>query len=213
MKKILAALLFSLFSQIVFADGYAGIGIGLVEPCRTKYQPSFSGGDCISPNLDVHGLFGREINRYFAIEGTIDAAFSAGTAFDFIVDADNEENFFFDSSTTTDRWAMVNVGIHAFGFLPLSDSVRLFGGPSLAASIVNFDYDVKYFGNGEYNDYSSSSTEFGLSYGWAAGIDFGMTAGSFMRLQWQNWRSLDADIATGSEFNANALTFSWVGRF
>lgn len=211
MKKILAALLFSFFSHIAFAEDYAGIGIGLVEPCRTKYQPSFSGGDCISPNLDIHGLFGREINQYFAIEGTIDAAIGAGTVFDFIVDSSDEESFFYDPYVTTDRWAMVNFGVHAFGFLPLSSSVRLFGGPSLAASIVNFDYDVKYFGNGDSD--SHSSTEFGLNYGWAAGIDFGMTSGSFMRLQWQNWRSLDADIATGSEFNSNALTFSWVGRF
>ncbi|GGY87030.1 hypothetical protein GCM10011613_35280 [Cellvibrio zantedeschiae] len=211
MKKILAAVLFSLCSQIVLADGYAGIGIGLVEPCRTKYQPSFSGGDCISPNLDVHGFFGREINPYFAIEGSIDAAFSAGSAFDFIVDADNEDNFFFDSDYTSNRWAMANFGVHAFGFLPLSSSVRLFGGPSLAVSIVNFDYDVKYFGNGDSD--AHSSTEFGLNYGWAAGIDFGRTQSSFMRLQWQNWRSLDADIGTGSEFNSNALTFNWVGYF
>lgn len=211
-KNHLIFLLLWLASQ-AFAEDYVGIGIGLVEPCRTKYEPSFSGGDCISPNLDVHGLFGRQINKYFAIEGTIDAAFSAGTAFDFIVNASDEESFFYDPGVTTDRWAMVNFGVHAFGFLPLSESVRLFGGPSLAASIVNFDYDVKYFGNGETHGYSTSSTEFGLNYGWAGGIDFGMTSGSFMRLQWQNWRSLDADIATGSEFNSNALTFSWVGRF
>lgn len=213
MKKILVVFLFSLLSKMAYAEDYAGIGIGLVEPCRTKYQPSFSGGDCISPNLDVHGLFGHQINPYFALEGSIDAAFSAGSAFDFIVNASDEESFFYDPGVTTNRWAMVNIGVHAFGFLPLSSSVRLFGGPSLAASIVNFDYDVKYFGNGKYDNYSSSSTEFGLSYGWAAGIDFGRTAESFMRVQWQNWRSLDADIATGSEFNSNALTFNWVGRF
>ncbi|MFO1389770.1 hypothetical protein [Cellvibrio sp.] len=215
MKNFIAILLLSFLSDSLYANDYGGIGIGLVEACKTKYQPSFSGGDCISPDLDIHGFVGREASDYFTLEASIDAAISSGTAFDFIVDASSDTVDFNDAEVTSDRWGMVNFGVHALVTLPLSYSVRLFGGPSFGMSITSFDYDVKYFG--DENSSSQSSTNIGLNYGWKAGIDFGNLSGSFMRLQWQNWRGLDAsasgDKSGNKEFNSNALTVSWVGRF
>jgi hypothetical protein len=211
MKKIFAGLLLAFVAQAVLADGYGGVGVGLSEACRTKYDPSFAGGDCIEANLDFRGLVGNQINDYFSIEASLDASFDAGTMLDFILGKDDPDSFFYDTEITSNRWSIVSLGVHAFGYLPLTDSVRLFAGPSLAASMVNFDYDVKYFGDGNSNPHSA--TEFGLNYGWAAGIDFAKTQHGFMRVQWQNLRSLDANVAYHGEFNNNTLTFNWVGYF
>ncbi len=211
MKKIFTGLCFLLIAPALWADTYGGFGIGLTEACRTKYQPSFSGGDCISPNLDFRGLVGNQINDYFSLEGSLDVAVDPGTILEFMIGSDDEESFFYDSSVTSNRWMIATFGVHAFGHLPLSNSVSLFAGPSLGGSIVNFDYDVTYFGNGDYD--SHSATEFGINYGWAAGIDFFKNDSSFVRLQWQNWRSLDANVAYDGEFNSNSLTLNWITYF
>jgi hypothetical protein len=211
MKKILMCLLLVLCVQKVAADNYGGVGVGLSEACRTKYEPSFSGGDCIAPNLDFRGIIGNQVNEYFSIEASLDAAIDTGTALEFVLGRDDPNSFFYDPEVTTNRWSILTLGVHAFGYLPLSDNFRLFAGPSLAGSIVNFDYDVTYFGN-PYSS-SNSSTEFGLNYGWAAGIDFLNNRNGFVRVQWQNWRSMDANLPERSEFNTNTLTLNWVGYF
>ncbi len=211
MKKIFSGLCFLLVAPALWADTYGGFGVGLTEACRTKYQPSFSGGDCISPNLDFRGLVGNQINDYFSLEGSLDVAVDPGTMLEFVMGSDDEESFFNDPSVTSNRWMIATFGVHAFGHLPLSNSVSLFAGPSLGGSIVNFDYDVTYFGNGDYD--SHSATEFGINYGWAAGVDFFKSDSSFVRLQWQNWRSLDADVAYDGEFNSNSLTLNWITYF
>jgi hypothetical protein len=211
MKKILAVLCFLLVTPSLWADNYGGFGIGLTEACRTKYQPSFSGGDCISPNLDFRGLVGKQVNEYFSFEGSVDVALDPGTMLDFIIGSNDDSSIFYNSNATSNRWAIVTVGAHALGHLPLTDSLSLFAGPNVAGSIVNFDYDVSYFGNGDYD--SHSATEFGINYGWAAGIDFFKSGEGFVRLQWQNQRSLNADIAYDGEFNSNSLTLNWIAHF
>jgi hypothetical protein len=211
MKKILAVLCFLLVTPSLWADSYGGFGIGLTEACRTKYQPSFSGGDCISPNLDFRGLVGNQVSEYWSLEGSLDVALNPGTMLDFVIGSNDDESFFYDRGVSSNRWAIVTFGVHALGHLPLTDSLSLFAGPSLAGSIVNFDYDVTYFGNGDSD--SHSATEFGINYGWAAGIDFFKSDQGFVRLQWQNWRSLDADVAYNGEFNSNSLTLNWITYF
>ncbi len=211
MKKLFAGLCFLFIAPALWADTYGGVGVGLTEACRTKYQPSFSGGDCISPNLDFRGVVGNQVNEYFSLEASLDAAIDPGTILETIIGTNDEESFFYDPEVTSNRWSIVTLGVHAFGHLPLSSSVSLFAGPSLAGSMVNFDYDVTYFGNGDY--YSHSATEFGLNYGWAAGVDFLKSSNGFVRLQWQNWRSLDANVAYDGEFNSNSVSLNWVAYF
>ena len=66
MNKILTGLFFYPVSAYVIAEGYSGAGIGYSEACRTRSSPSFSGGDCIGPNIDIRGLVGAELNNYFS---------------------------------------------------------------------------------------------------------------------------------------------------
>jgi hypothetical protein len=211
MKKIIAVIGFSLIAGSASADGYGGVGVGLSEACITKYQPSFAGGDCIDPNIDVRGLIGNQFSDYFAIEGSVDFSFDAGNIVDMVLGADDEDVFFYDPYVETNRWAILTLAVHPLVFLPITDSLRVFAGPSLGGSIVNFDYDVKYFGNS--NSQSNSSTEFGWNYGWTTGVDLFVAHNSGLRLQWQNWRSLDADVPTNNEFNSNTLTLNLVSYF
>lgn len=212
MNKIIALICLSLLSGVTAADGYGGGGIGLSEVCITKYQPSFAGGDCIDPNLNIRGFTGQKFNQFFAIEGSLDFSFDAGNIADMILGKDDQDSFFYDPEVETNRWAILTLAVHPLVFLPIANSFRLFAGPSLGGSIVNFDYDVKYFGN-SYSQ-SNSTTEFGWNYGWTGGVEFlDSVHNSALRLQWQNWRSLDADVPTNSEFNSNTLTLNVVSYF
>lgn len=217
MKYLLTALCFCLFSMGVSAQqGYGGVGIGYSEACLTKYEPGFSGGDCIEPNVDVRGLIGKQISDYFALEASLDVSFDPGHILEAGLDALVSEAsdgviYTTPDETTTNRWSITTLAVHAFAQLPIGDSVRLFAGPSLGGSLVSFDYDVAYFGNGD--SFERSSYQAGLNYGGALGIDMFVTGDGFVRLQWQNWRSLDADIAKDSEFNSNTLTVNFVSYF
>jgi hypothetical protein len=211
MKKTVIFLLIGVMASPAFAAGYIGLGIGLSEACRTQYQPSFAGGDCINANVDIHGLTGYQLNDYFSVEASLDVSFYAGHAINAVLSNDDEESFFVGSEVHNDRWSVSTLGLHAFAQLPVTRSVSLFAGPSLGGSMTSFDYDVKYFGNGDED--SQSATEFGLNYGWAVGIDFFSGDKSRTRVQWQNWRSLDADVAANGEFNSNTLTISFVSFF
>ena len=214
MFKKIVSLFFVFFTHVVFAKGYGGVGVGVSEACRTKYQPSFSGGDCISANMDIRGFIGSQWNDYFSIEGSIDFAFDAGNIADIVLGTNDEDSFFYGASNSnveTNRWSILTVGIHPLFHLPVTHSFSLFAGPSFGGSMVDFDYDVKYFGNNNWN--TSSSTEFGLNYGWTAGININDSDSGALRLQWQNWRSLDADVVENKEFNSNTLTLSLVSYF
>ena len=200
-----------LYAQVVFAEGYGGFGVGASEACRTKYQPGFSGGDCISANMDIHGFMGNHFNDYFSIEGSVDFSFDAGNIWDIVVGTSDEESFFYDPNVESNRWAIVTLAVHPLIHIPISSSFGLFAGPSLGGSMVDFDYDVKYFGNNYLN--STSATEFGLNYGWTAGVNINDSSSGAVRLQWQNWRSLDADIPENGEFNSNTFTINLVSYF
>jgi|GEM_PF-2786285 len=209
--KKCASLFLVFFAQIVFAESYGGVGIGVSEACRTKYQPSFSGGDCISANMDIHGFFGNQFSDYFSIEGTVDLAFDAGNIIDIALGSYNEDSFFYDPNIESNRWSILTMGVHPLIHFPIANSFSLFAGPSFGGSMVDFDYDVEYFGN-NYSS-STSTTEFGLNYGWTAGIDINKNESGALRLQWQNWRSLDADVVVNKEFNSNTLTLSMISYF
>jgi hypothetical protein len=199
------------FAQVVFAEAYGGVGVGASEACRTKYQPGFAGGDCISPNMTIRGIMGNNFNDYFSIEGSLDFSFDAGHLWDIVIGTNDEDSFFYDPNVENNRWAIATVAVHPLLRLPVSHTVSLFAGPSLGGSMVNFDYNVKYFGN-NYTS-STSSTEFGINYGWTAGINIDNSSSGALRLQWQNWRSLDADIADNGEFNSNTLTLNLISYF
>ncbi|MET0356058.1 MAG: hypothetical protein ABW044_04725, partial [Cellvibrio sp.] len=196
MTKFLAGFFLVVVAQIAFAEGYGGVGVGASAAC-TNSQPGFSGGDCISPNMTIHGLVGNEFNEYFSIEGTVDFSFDAGNIADIILGRDDETSFFYDPTVDTNRWSILTLAVHPLVHIPLSYSSSFFAGPSLGGSMVDFDYDVKYFGNEYQSD--RSTTTFGLNYGWTAGFDVNKTASGTIRLQWQNWRSLDADVAVNKE--------------
>jgi hypothetical protein len=196
-------------------ENYGGIGIGYSEACRTKYAPGFAGGDCITPNADIHSMLGKQINDYFALEGSFDVSFDGGDLINgvlnlFASDATDQE-FYYQSETRTGRWMITTLAVHAFAELPVTNNIRLFAGPSLGGSIVNFDYDVPYFGNDSYDQ--KSATEFGMNYGWAAGVDLISADDHFVRFQWQNWRSLDANVAVNGKFNSNTFTITMGGYF
>jgi hypothetical protein len=220
MKNLLTALCFCLFLTNQFTaiaeENYGGAGIGYSEACRTKYEPGFSGGDCIDPNINVRGLVGKQISDYFAVEASLDVSFDPGhileEGLDAVVSGASDGAIHTDSDQiSTNRWSITTLAIHAFAQLPLGDSVRLFAGPSLGGSLVDFDYDVAYFGDG--NSYDRSSYQAGLNYGGALGVDMFVDSDSFVRLQWQNWRSLDSSIAKDSEFNSNTFTVNLISYF
>jgi hypothetical protein len=213
MKKILASLLILFVAQVVFAESYGGVGVGASEACRTKYEASFFGGDCISPNIDFHGLIGNQVNEYFSIEGSVDFSFDAGNLVEIILGGDKEDSFFYDSDVESNRWSILTLAVHPLVHLPISNSFSIFAGPSFGGSMVNFDYDVKYFGNDSLSQNSHSATEFGLNYGWTAGVNIKNSSSSAIRLQWQNWRSLDADVSANPEFNSNTFTVSMISYF
>ena len=96
MKKLFAGLCFLFIAPALWADTYGGVGVGLTEACRTKYQPSFSGGDCISPNLDFRGLVGKQVNEYFSLEGSLDIAIDPGTTLEVVLGSRDEDSFFYD---------------------------------------------------------------------------------------------------------------------
>ncbi len=211
MIKIIASFFILFVAQHVFAEGYGGVGVGASEACRTKYQPGFSGGDCISPNMDIHGLIGNQFNEYFSIEGTVDFSFDAGNIVDIVIGRRDEESFFYDPNVESNRWSILTLAVHPLVHLPISHSVSVFAGPSFGGSMVDFDYDVKYFGNESL--FSHSATEFGWNYGWTAGVDINKSSTGAIRLQWQNWRSLDADVSANREFNSNTFTVSMISYF
>lgn len=211
MNKILAGLCLILIVNFALADGYGGVGAGLSEACRTKYQPSFSGGDCINPNLTIRGLVGHEFNEYLAIEGSVDFSFDAGNVADVILGRNDQNSFFYDPVVESKRWAILTLAMHPLILLPVTDSFRLFAGPSVGCSIVDFDYNVKYFGD-SYSK-STSTTEFGFNYGWTAGAELFSSRNSALRLQWQNWRSLDAKVAVDGQFNSNTVTLNLINYF
>jgi hypothetical protein len=204
-----------LVAQNVLADSFGGVGIGYSEACRTKYQPSFAGGDCIEPNVALHGLIGREVNKYFSVESSVDVSFDGGHITNAILNAilsdSTNDAISIDDTLETNRWSVVTFGVAAFAHIPLSNSLRLFAGPTLGGSMVDIDYDVKYFGNHNFSEHSA--TEFGLNYGYAAGAEFYLSQRSVMRMQWQNWRSLDANVAVNGVFNSNTLTFNYITYF
>lgn len=214
MNKILAGLFFYLVSAYVIAEGYSGAGIGYSEACRTRSSPGFSGGDCIDPNIDIRGLVGAELNDYFSVEASLDGSFDGGDLINGFLNevlSDSNTELYVDDYSETNHWSIITLAASAFVHLPITDSVRLFAGPSVGGSLVSFDYDVKYFGNTE--SLSRSATESGLNYGWAAGIDVMRNRSGFMRLQWQNWHSLDADVAMNGEFNTNTFTLNMISYF
>ena len=211
MNKILISLCLLFIVNLALADAYGGAGIGLSEACRTKYQPSFASGDCINPNLNIRGLIGHEFNKYFAIEGSVDFSFDAGNVADVVLGKNDEDSFFYDPEVEGKRWAILTLAIHPLVFLPITDSFRLFAGPSFGGSMVDFDYNVKYFGD-NYSK-SASTTEFGFNYGWTAGAELFSSRDSVLRFQWQNWRSLDAKVAVDGQFNSNTLTLNLINYF
>lgn len=216
LKNASIVLFLSVVCSTALADGYSGFGIGYSEACRTLAKPEFAGGDCIKANVDVHGFVGHKLSEYFMVEGSLDLSFDGGHVVDAALEtllSDDEGNSFYtgDDSYETNRWSVTTLAVAAFGRLPLGDSAALFAGPTFGGSIVNFDYDVEYFGNGD--AYQGSATDTGFNYGWAAGLDLGSTSGGGLRLQWQNWRSLDTNVAENRTFNLNTFTLSFIANY
>ena len=141
----------------------------------------------------------------------MDFSFDAGNLADIVLGKNDEDSFFYDPTLETNRWSILTLAVQPLIHLPFNYSSSFFVGPSLGGSMVDFDYDVKYFGN-EYQS-EHSSTAFGLNYGWTAGLDINKNARGAIRLQWQSWRSLDADVAVNSEFDSNTFTVSMISYF
>lgn len=214
MKNTLALFCLLMASIGCYADGYAGLGLGYTEACRTPSEPSFSGGDCIEPNFALRGILGYEFNEYFSIESTLDAAFDGGHVINFFLDAissNNSNEVIIVDGQYTNRWSITSLGAGAYLHLPLSHSFRLFAGPTVGASIVSIDYDVKYFGNGDSR--GGAATEAGLNHGWSAGAEYFSDRNNVVRLQWQNMRSLDADSVNNKKFNTNTFTVNFISYF
>jgi hypothetical protein len=221
MKQLIAGALLLASAVSASAANYAGLGLGYSEACRTKYSPGFAGGDCIKANVALHGFMGHELSNYFSLEASLASSFDAGHIGDAVLDvilaeATGDESFYYDdqaadSDATTDRWSITTLSVSAFVWLPLGDELRLFAGPSVGGSYTDIDYDVAYIGNP--NSYERSESEFGLNYGGALGMEFSIGVDTTLRLQWQNWRSLDTNSAVNGEFNSNTFTVNIVGYF
>jgi hypothetical protein len=221
MRKLIVGALLLASATFASAANYGGLGLGYSEACRTKYSPGFAGGDCIKANVALHGFMGHELSNYFSLEASLDTSFDAGHIADLALDAilanaTGDESFYYDNEsldreTKTHRWSVSTVSASAFFWLPLGEELRLFAGPSVGGSYTDIDYDVTYIGNP--NSYEGSESEFGLNYGGALGVEFSVGLDTTLRLQWQNWRSLDTNSAVNGEFNSNTFTVNIVGYF
>jgi hypothetical protein len=185
------------------AEEYMGGGYGLGEACSTLYQPSFSGGERNDPELLLRGFIGNRFNNYFAVEGVLEGMTSPWKFFGL----DYKEAM---------RISAFTLGGNVFFSLPLSHRSRLFAGPSVGGSLVYVSWDTEEEYNSETQQQettTNSDAEFSWNYGWSAGIEFVKFDDSVVRLQWQNWRSLDSEVAFGGEVNTNYLSINFFSRF
>lgn len=212
----LAAAVVGVGSVPAFAENYGGVGIGYSEACRTNYQASFAGGDCIQPNLDVRGTYGWKPNEFFSLDANLDLAFGAGHIGNAILyaifnDGSDTDTYGDYDNVETNRYTIGTFSINALGYLPVTSGFRFFAGPTLAGSFANFDYDVKYFGNSA--AYDNSTTTWSGNYGFAAGFDVMGDGSNFVRVQWQNLRHLKAEVDENRVFSTNTLSINFFSAF
>ena len=203
MKKLIPAMMVGLCSQPLLALEYTGGGFGLGEACNTKYDPSFSQDDCRNPGMILRGFAGNRFSDYFSAEISAEGLISPWKLFGL-------------SDIEAEQVSAFTVGGHAFLNLPITQASRLFLGPSVGASIVYTSWDT----GSEYNATTQTQEtvtmddyDFSWNYGCAAGIEFMTEENNVVRLQWQNWRALESEIAYGGEVHANYLTINFISRF
>ena len=206
--KLFFAILVSIFSTTnAFADNYIIGGAGVAETCAVDDVNTSTNDvigesdDCSNPTLLLRGALGKEINRYLFIEGSADA----------LVHSVIPRRY---SHSTKDKVSVLTIGVSAFATLPITDSFRFFVGPSLGVSMSRVSINTTVWENNSNEETGgSNNTNFGTNYGWAAGVDIGTLDDGIVRLQWQNWRSIDSDIAFGGEFDTNALSLNYIVRY
>ena len=214
MKKFTFIFVLVIVSSRSLADNYTGAGIGISEACKSLYKPSFSGGDCIHRDMAIRGFVGTDLSDYFAVEGNLDFAFDAGnaaeTVFNMILSNSTDGSLNYnnqDAYQTTGRWSVFNFGVNFLGKLPVTRDFVLFAGPSVGIAYTEVDTGVKYFDN-QNSVFAKTTYGFGTNYGLTLGFDFFTSRDSAIRLQWQNFRSLDSNAAGSGHFNSNTLTIN-----
>ncbi|RYZ95432.1 MAG: hypothetical protein EOO68_18555 [Moraxellaceae bacterium] len=179
------------------ADQYIIGGAGAGETCAVNMQSD----NCSEPSLLLRGVLGNEINPYLRVEGSADALVNSIIPREY-------------SHSKEDKVSVLTLGLSAFATLPLSNSLRLFVGPSVGASAARISVHTDVWDNNESGrNARQNNTDFGVNYGWSAGIDVGTFSNGVVRLQWQNWRSLDSNGAYAGEFDANYLSINFIAPY
>jgi opacity protein-like surface antigen len=181
----------------VYADDYIIGGIGAGETCAEKNESD----NCSDSSLLLRGVLGREINNYFAVEGSLDTLVNSVVARRY-------------SHSTEDKVSALTVGISGFATLPITESFRLFVGPSLGVSLARVSISTEVFDNNSTtSETDNGNTEFGTNYGWSAGFDIGTLNNGKLRLQWQSWRSLDSKKIYNGKFDTNSLSINFIAPY
>lgn len=201
MKKFFITLGVVLIVNCAQADNYIIGGIGAGETCAEKNETQISGDYCSDASLLLRGALGREINNYFVVEGSLDA----------LVNSVVPRRY---SHSTEDKVSALTIGIAGFATLPITESFRLFVGPSLGVSLARVSISTEVFDNNSTtSEVDNGNTEFGTNYGWSAGFDIGTLSDGKIRLQWQSWRSLDSEAVYNGKFDANYLSINFIERY
>jgi hypothetical protein len=204
MKKLWLAIMISCCPHTLLANPYVAGGFGLGTACsNTQYDQDSPEIGCETAGIVLRGVGGNQFNDYFSAEFTLEGLISPWKLFGL-------------TDVETERVSAFTLGGHAFLTLPLSQSLHLFLGPSVGASIVYTSWDV----DRQYN-YSTDREDvvvaedydFSWNYGWATGVEFTTEKDNIIRLQWQNWRHLESEIAYGGAIAANYLTLNFISRY
>ena len=194
---VLLVVIFSIGANNASADQYIIGGIGAGEACAIDTQSK----NCGASSLLLRGVLGSEINPYFRVEGSADALVNSVLPREY-------------SHSEEDKVSVLTLGLSAFVTLPLSNSLRLFVGPSVGSSAARISVHTDVWDNNKSGESGGSNdTDFGVNYGWSAGIDVGTFANGVVRVQWQNWRSLDSRRAYDGEFDANYLSINFIAPY
>lgn len=198
MRKLKFIFLFGIFvAQYVCADDYIIGGIGAGETCAANNESN----NCSDSSLLLRGVLGREINNYFAVEGSLDG----------LVNSIVPRRY---SHSTEDKVSTLTIGISGFVALPITESFRVFAGPSLGVSLARVSISTDVFDNNSTtSETDNGNTEVGTTYGWSAGFDIGTFGNGKIRLQWQSWRSIDSNAVYNGKFDTNSLTLNFIAPY
>lgn len=198
---------------------YAGGGVGISEVRDLCTNGTLFGCDDTGGAVRLFG--GLQVNRYFALEASLDLNG------DYLSPGSTAAGY--DGST-----GAYFLGLNAIGFLPLNERVSLYGGASGVFSYVATDVTETRFHNGSYSTcyYDGYDSYYGWYYyctnsyddrhyrsdtsvagGALAGIDVKVADRVHVRAQAQRFFNVQGDLAFGGNRDIDLFTVNGLFMF